>query len=62
MPDRYECQPEGWSDPPDEPDPDTNAQLWADRAPRGWVRCAGCGDQWAVEDDHECKCEEEEIS
>ena len=47
----------------DEPDPETNAQLWADRAPRGWVRCAGCGDEWAVEDDcHQCKCEEEEIS
>ena len=42
-----------------EPDPETNAQLWADRAPRGWVRCAGCGDEGAVEDDHQCKCEHE---
>ena len=44
-----------------EPDPEMHAQLWADRAPRGWSRCAGCGDEWAVEDDcHKCKCQEKE--
>ena len=45
---------------PDEPDPDTNAQLWADKAPSGWKRCAGCGDEWGVEDDHRCECERDD--
>lgn len=39
-----------------EPDPDVHAQLWADKAPRGWKRCAECGEEWAITDDHQCEC------
>ena len=56
-PDRFECQPADWADPPD---PDVHAQMWADEAPRGWKRCAKCGDEWGVEDDHQCGCERED--
>ena len=45
---------------PNEPDPDVHAQMWADEAPRGWKRCAKCGDEWGVEDDHRCECERED--
>jgi len=55
-PDPYECQPADWADPPD---PETNAQLWADNAPKGWIRCPKCGDEWATEDDHQCECKDD---
>ena len=59
MADKYECQPEGWADPPD---PDMHAAMWADspRKPRGWIRCSGCGQEWHRDDGDCCTCEEEE--
>ena len=41
-------------------DPDIYAEMWADRAPRGMVRCASCGEQWGVEEVSDCKCDESE--
>jgi len=40
-----------------EPTTHDEGDAWADRAPKGWMRCAKCGDQWHREDDHLCKCE-----
>jgi len=72
MPDRYECQPANWADPPEpwhdiggmtadeimrEPDPEMVAEIWADKAPPGWQRCAKCGEEWAMEDAASCECE-----
>jgi hypothetical protein len=57
MVDRYECQPADWADPPErEPDPEMIAEMWADKAPPGWQRCAKCGAEWANEDETNCEC------
>jgi len=42
----------------DSDDLDLLAQDWADRAPRGWKRCAKCGEEWAIGDESDCECEE----
>ena len=33
---------------------------WAEKARSGWSRCPDCGEEWAVEDDSGCLCEDEE--
>jgi len=55
MSDRFECQPDNWSDPPDHADVDPG-DLWADKARPGWTRCPKCGEEWAIEDETNCKC------
>ena len=50
------CQPPNCDDQP-EPDPEMAAQMWADKPPAGWKRCADCGEEWAIEDEPSCKCE-----
>ena len=57
--DRYECQPDDWSYTHDDYDfdPDLHGEQWASQARSGRERCAGCGDEWSVGDDHQCKCE-----
>ena len=57
MIDRWECQPEDWSDPPERDDLEEGRDDWADRARPGRERCSGCGEEWSVGDDG-CKCEE----
>lgn len=39
-----------------DPDPETISEMWADRAPPGWVRCPGCGEQWGSDEESGCKC------
>jgi len=59
--DPYECQPADWDDPHDlDFDPDVHAQAWAGRAPKGRIRCAGCGVEWDLDDEPSCKCDEDE--
>ena len=45
----------------DEPTTHDPADEWADKAPSGWERCSGCGDEWVL-GDQPCDCEEKEIS
>lgn len=45
----------------DEPTTHDPADEWADNAPRGWVRCPKCGEEWGL-GDQPCDCEEKEIS
>jgi len=56
MSDRFECQPDNWSDPPDHADVDPG-DLWADKARPGWTRCPKCGEEWAIEDETNCTCQ-----
>ncbi len=44
----------------DSDDLDLLAQDWADRAPRGWKRCAKCGEEWAIGDESDCECGRED--
>jgi|TARA_R100000084_G_scaffold95393_1_gene49193 hypothetical protein len=34
-------------------------QIWADKAPEGWIRCEDCGEEWWYSDESGCECEEE---
>ena len=34
--------------------------LWAGKAPHGWERCAGCGEEWGRGDPSSCTCGLEE--
>lgn len=45
----------------DEPTTHDPADEWADKAPSGWERCSGCGEEWGL-GDQPCDCEEKEIS
>ena len=60
-PDRYECQPESWSDPPDyEDDPELVHEARMIR--RGYVKCEKCK-AWLDREDAlacGCDCEEDE--
>ena len=47
--DEYECG--------EEPTTHDEGEQWASQARSGRERCAGCGDEWSVTDDHQCKCE-----
>ena len=43
-----------------EPTTHDEGDLWAGRAPRGWERCGGCGEEWAMGDEPSCTCDKEE--
>ena len=45
----------------EEPTAHDEGDLWADKAPRGWVRCPKCGEEWADEDEPACKCREVDL-
>ena len=48
----------------EEPTTHDESDAWADRAPRGRVRCAGCGGEWDLGDwnigNASCRCKHPE--
>jgi len=44
------------TDESEEPTTHDEGDRWADEAPRGWVRCPKCGEEWADEDETNCTC------